>query len=222
MGGTVFEDFITNNINLDNMDNGTFGGADASDGLARAETIIGSVSGKTTSNFATTFVSGDDDSANDFDPATNYAAAGLKEIKLEDYNVEINEFGGKQTIFQVGANANETISMALGGFSTKVLGIDDFDLVGNSQSGTNAIDDALRYIGSQRAGLSAFMNRVEHTMSNLNNIHENLSASRSRIQDTDFAFETANLTKFKIQQQAITTMMAQSTQQSQLILQLLA
>ena len=222
MGGTVFEDFITSNINLDNIDNGAFGGADASDGLARAETITGSVSGKTTSNFATTFVSGDDDSANDFDPATNYAAAGLNEVRLEDYNVEINEFGGKQTIFQVGANANETINMALGGFSTKVLGIDDFDLVDNPQNGTNAIDDALRYIGSQRAGLGAFMNRVEHTMANLSNIHENLSASRSRIQDTDFAVETANLTKYQIQQQAITAMMSQSTRQSQLILQLLS
>jgi flagellin len=58
-------------------------------------------------------------------------------------------------------------------------------------------------------------------MANLSNIHENVSASRSRIQDTDFAIETANLTKNQIQQQAITAMMSQSTQQSQLILQLL-
>ena len=221
MAGSVFEDFITSDMNLTNIDNGAFGGLDASDGYARAETITGSRSGKTTANFLTTFVSGDDDNANDFDPATNYAATGLKEVRLEDYNVDISDSAGQRTTFQVGANANETIDMALGGFSTKVLGIDDLDIIDNPQSGINAIDDALRYIGNQRAGLGAFMNRVDHTMSNLSNIHENLSASRSRIQDTDFAVETANLTKFQIQQQAITAMMSQSKLQSELVLKLL-
>lgn len=221
MAGTVFQDFITNEMNLTNADNGAFGGLDASGGISRAETISGSSSAKTTTNFATTFVSGDDDSVNDFDPVTNYAAAGFKEVKLEDYQVDINNAGGKITTFQVGANANETINMALGGFSAKVLGIESYDIVGNPQGSTNAIDDALRYIGSQRAGLGAFMNRVEHTMANLSNIEENLTASRSRIEDTDFAIETANLTKNQIQQQALIAMMAQSNQQSRLILDLL-
>jgi flagellin len=221
MAGTVFEDFVNNDMDLDNIDNGAFGGLDASDGVSRAETIVGGVSKKTTENFATTFVSGDDDSAADFDPVTNYAATGLTEVKLEDYSVEITGSGSQQTIFQVGANANETIDMALGGFSTKVLGLDDFNLIDNPQGATNAIDDALRYVDGERANLGAFMNRIEHTMANLSNIHENVSASRSRIQDTDFAIETANLTKNQIQQQAITAMMSQSTQQSQLILQLL-
>ena len=221
MAGTVFEDFITSDMNLTNIDNGAFGGLDAANGPERAETIVGGFSGKTTANFLTTYVSGDDDNANDFDPATNYAASGLKELRLENYKVEISGNGSKQTEFQVGANDNETINMALGGFSTIVLGINDIDLTNNSQASTTAIDDALRYLDDQRSGLGAFMNRIEHTMSNLSNIHENVSASRSRIQDTDFAIETANLTKYQIQQQAITAMMSQSTVQTQLVLQLL-
>ncbi len=221
MSGTVFEDFITSDMNLTNIDNGAFGGFDASGGLVRAETIVGGVSSKTTANFATTFVSGDDDNANDFDPATNYAAAGFKEVRLEDYNVEISDAVGQKTAFQVGANANETLNMVLGGFSTTVLGLEDFDLVDNPQGGTTAIDDALRYLDGQRSGLGAFMNRIEHTIANLSNIQENVTASRSRIQDTDFAIETANLTRFQIQQQAITAMMSQSKLQSELVLKLL-
>jgi flagellin len=221
MAGTTFEDFVNNDMNLENNDNGAFGGFDADGGASRTETIVGGVSGNTTANFRTTFVSGDDDSAADFDPATNYAAVGLTEVKLEDYNAEISASGSQRTTFQIGANANETIDMAIGGFSTKILGIDDFDLVDNPQSGIIAIDDALRYIDSQRAGLGAFVNSVEHTMANLGNIQDNLTASRSRIRDTDFAIETANVTRYQIQQQAITAMMAQSTQQSQLLLQLL-
>jgi flagellin len=221
MAGTVFDDFITSDMNLTNIDNGAFGGLDAANGPARAETIVGGFSGKTTANFATTYVSGDDDNANDFDPATNYAASGLKEVRLENYKVDISGNGSKQTEFQVGANDNETINMALGGFSTTVLGINDIDLTDNSQASITAIDDALRYLDGQRSGLGAFMNRIEHTMSNLSNIHENVSASRSRIQDTDFAIETANLIKYQIQQQAITAMLSQSTVQSQLVLQLL-
>lgn len=222
MAGTNFEDFVTNNINMTNTDNGAFGGLDASGGTSRAETIVGNVSGKTTSNFVTTFVSGDDDTnPTDFDPATNYAATGLTEVKLEDYNAEINESASNLTSFQVGANANETIEMNIGGFSTKNLGIDDFNLVDNPQGGIIAIDDALRYIDSQRSGLGAFMNRLDHTISNLSNISENVSASRSRIQDTDFATETAQLTSLQIKQQATTALLAQSNIAAESILKLL-
>lgn len=221
MAGTVFEDFIASNIDTTNADNGAFGGLDASGGQSREETIIGNSSSKSTNNFNTTFVSGDDDNAADFDPATNYAATGLTEVSLAAYNPDISSNSGKTTSFQVGANANETIEMNLGGFSTAVLAIADLDLTDNPQGAISAVDDALRYVDSQRAGLGAFANRMEHTISNLNNIKENVSASRSRIQDTDFAVETAQLTKLQIQQQAVTAMMAQSMQQSQLILQLL-
>ena len=219
--GTIFEDFITSDINLGNADNGAFGGADASGGLSRTETIEGNVTGKTTNNFLTTFVSGDDDSANDFASNVNYAAAGFDEIRLENYGVDIGSESTQEKLFQVGSNANEVITMALGGFSAEVLGVDSIDLVNNAQAAIDAADAALNYVTSQRTGLGAFMNRVEHTIDNLSNIHENVSASRSRIQDTDYAIETANLTKNQIIQQAATALMAQSAQQPQFILQLL-
>ncbi len=221
MASTTFEDFLTNNIDTTNADNGAFGGADASGNASREETIVGESSSKTTNHFNTTFVSGDDDNVADFDPATNYAATGFTEVSLSSYDPDLSENSGKKTTFQVGANANETIDMTLGGFSTQVLALSDLDMVGDPQGGVHAVDDAIRYVDSERAGLGAFSNRLEHTISNLNNIHENVSASRSRIQDTDFAVETAELTKLQIQQQAVVAMMAHSVQQSQLILRLI-
>ena len=74
------------------------------------------------------------------------------------------------------------------------------------------IDDALAQIDSQQSDLGALQNRFDYTISNLSNIQENLSASRGRIQDTDFAVETANLTKNQILQQAGTSILAQANQ----------
>ncbi|WP_338027366.1 flagellin [Colwellia maritima] len=65
------------------------------------------------------------------------------------------------------------------------------------------------------------MNRLEHTISNLGNISENVSASRSRIQDTDFAKETAQLTSLQIKQQATAALLAQSNIAAESILKLL-
>lgn len=220
-GGTVFEDFV-NSMNLTNADNGAFGGLDASGGPTRAQTITGSSNASTTSNFVTTFISGDDDSTSgDFASNVNYAGAGLTEVALEDYSALTNNEGSKLTKFQIGADANQTIDMSIGGFSTKNLGLADFDIANNPQGGISAIDDALSYVDSQRAGLGAFINRMEHTINNLQNIGENVSASRARIRDTDYATETAELTRNQILQQATTAMMAQSKQQPQLVLQLL-
>lgn len=220
-GGTVFEDFV-NSMNLTNADNGAFGGADASGGAARSQTIQGLSSANTTANFTTTFVSGDDNSnQTDFGSGVNYAGAGLSEVSLADYSAVQNDLSTKRTEFQVGANADETIEMAIGGFSTTNLSLDNFNVTSNPQGGIIAIDDALKYVDSQRAGLGAFINRMEHTINNLDNIKENTSASRSRIRDTDYAIETANLTKNQILQQAVTAMMAQSKAQPELIIQLL-
>jgi flagellin len=71
--GTVFEDFITSNINTNNLDNGAFGGSDASNGFSREKTIIGANGAKSTDNFDTYFVSGDDDTnLGDFGPGASW------------------------------------------------------------------------------------------------------------------------------------------------------
>jgi flagellin len=94
-----------------------------------------------------------------------------------------------------------------------------------SQAGANSaldtIDAAISYIDSERADLGAVQNRLESTISNLNNVSENLSAARSRIMDADFAAETANLTKSQILQQAGVAMLAQANAAPQAALSLL-
>ena len=86
----------------------------------------------------------------------------------------------------------------------------DVSTVAGSNAALKTIDAALNQINSNRAALGAIQNRFASTISNLNTTTENLSASRSRIQDTDFAAETANLTRGQILQQAGTAMLAQA------------
>ena len=97
----------------------------------------------------------------------------------------------------------------------------DLGTQAGAQDALDIIDGAIANIDSQRAGLGAVQNRFNHTISNLANIQENVSASRSRIQDTDFAVETAMMTKNQILQQAGTSILAQSNQLPQAALSLI-
>jgi len=83
------------------------------------------------------------------------------------------------------------------------------------------VDAALANIDSARADLGAIQNRFESTISNLQNVSENMSAARSRIMDADFASETAAMTKAQVMQQAGTAMLAQANQLPQIALSLL-
>ena len=85
----------------------------------------------------------------------------------------------------------------------------------------STVDGALAAVNSQRASFGALQSRFETTISTLQTTAENLSASRSRIQDADFAMETANLSRAQILQQAGTAMVAQANQLPQGVLQLL-
>ena len=89
---------------------------------------------------------------------------------------------------------------------------------------TNIQDSANKYLNAiikQRGELGAVQNQLEYTVSNLTEFSNNLSASRSRVMDTDYAAETANLTKGQILQQASTAMLAQANQSAQTVLALL-
>lgn len=220
-GDSIFEDFITSNIDTTNVDNGAFGGLDAAGGVSREHTIIGANGAKSTSNFDSYFVSGDNDNSQaDFATNVNWNSHSFNEVALADYSTGFT-LSGTKTTFQIGANANETIDLEIAGFSSQNMGLSDIDLKNNSQLALASIDDALQYIDNQRSDLGAFMNRLEHTISNLSNISENVSASRSRIQDTDFATETAQLTSLQIKQQASTALLAQSNIAAESILKLL-
>ncbi|EPU5967560.1 flagellin, partial [Vibrio parahaemolyticus] len=88
----------------------------------------------------------------------------------------------------------------------------DVTSVGGAQESVAIIDAALKYVDSHRAELGAFQNRFNHAISNLDNINENVNASKSRIKDTDFAKETTAMTKSQILSQASSSILAQAKQ----------
>lgn len=133
--------------------------------------------------------------------------------------------------FLVGANEGQTISVnlssgslgSISGFSATGLGITDNDV--STASGASSllsdIDGAISGIGAVRADLGALQNRFQSTIRNLSNISENLSSARSQIRDTDFATETAELTRNQIIQQASVSVLSQANQRPQTALSLL-
>lgn len=92
---------------------------------------------------------------------------------------------------------------------------------GNKDFNTSLIDRAIEKVDTSRAYLGAQQNRFQSTIRNLSNVSENISAARSRIRDTDFAKETAELTRQQILQQAGTTILSQANQRPQAALNLL-
>ncbi len=134
--------------------------------------------------------------------------------------------GGYSAKFLVGANANQTISVNLsraGGYGASGLSLASLSIatVGGASTALASIDSAIKTIDTARADLGAIQNRFQSTIRNLSNIVENVSAARSRIPDTDFAKETAELTRAQILQQASTTVLAQANTRPQSALSLL-
>lgn len=128
---------------------------------------------------------------------------------------------GNQTAGTVsfsGSLANQ-LSMNLAGYEA----VDNIDIsqAGGAQRAVSIIDTALKYVDSHRAELGAMQNRFNHAINNLSNVNENLSASNSRIKDTDYAKETTQMVKQQILQQVSTSILAQAKQQPNLALTLL-
>lgn len=135
--------------------------------------------------------------------------------------------GSFSTAFLVGAQAGQFISFNLSrqggyGFSGLTNGATvSVETAGLASATLPLIDAAISIIDAKRADLGAIQNRFQSTIRNLSNISENASAARSRIRDTDFAAETADLTRWQIIQQASTTVLGQANQRPQAALQLL-
>jgi flagellin len=119
--------------------------------------------------------------------------------------------------------AIETTVFASGSVASGINSVATLDIstVANANDALKVVDAALSLVSSNRATLGAVQNRFLTTIENLNTTSENLSASRSRIQDADFAMETANLSRTQILQQAGTAMVAQANQLPQGVLALL-
>ncbi|WIF65725.1 flagellin [Metapseudomonas otitidis] len=123
------------------------------------------------------------------------------------------------TSFAVTGSTTEVFSQSSSTLNT-VANV-DISTADGAQRAIAVIDSALAAIDSQRADLGAVQNRFDNTISNLQNISENASAARSRIKDTDFAAETATLSKNQVLQQAGTAILAQANQLPQSVLSLL-
>ncbi len=135
--------------------------------------------------------------------------------------------GTGSAVFQVGANAGQTITVNIDGATASVLGSGTMISATGVSTGAAAgsaislVDAAIGQVDTIRGDLGAVQNRFESTIANLSNVSENLSAARSRILDADIAAETSAMTKFNILQQAGVSILAQANQAPQLALSLL-
>ena len=149
------------------------------------------------------------------------------------------------TVFQVGSNAYQTISLTMKSLSKLVTVTASVNILNSSGNTAATIDpnttlsnmtvtsaddsqktiafmsEIIRKVDSYRAELGAVQNRMESTISNQENVIENVSDARSRIRDVDYAVETANMTQQSIIQQASTTILTQANQKTQIALNLL-
>ncbi|MDD3365461.1 MAG: flagellin [Syntrophomonas sp.] len=127
------------------------------------------------------------------------------------------------TVLQLGANPGQVEWIELMDASCTALGVDEVSLITRSHA-TKAIgelDEAIEKVSSQRAVLGALQNRLDHSINNLSVAHENLSASESRIRDTDMAKNMSAYVLKGIIGQAATAMLAQANQKPQMVLKLL-
>jgi flagellin len=125
--------------------------------------------------------------------------------------------------FQVGQDSGQTISVSIDDMSLSGLGADGLDISTASGASTaiGTLDDALDLINAQRADIGAGINRLTYAADDLSNVSANVAASRSTIQDTDYASASTELSRAQIIQQASTAMLAQANQQPQTVLALL-
>ncbi|MFZ7131505.1 MAG: flagellin [Eubacteriales bacterium] len=130
---------------------------------------------------------------------------------------------GKALQFQVGANENQSIRLAMSDMRSAALGVDQItvDNYDNAKAAISTIDDAISDVSGERSKLGSIQNRLDHTINNLTTTSENLTAAESRIRDVDMAKEMMEFTKNNILSQAATSMLAQANQMPQSVLQLL-
>jgi flagellin len=158
------------------------------------------------------------------------------------YNNEAVLDGTRAGVLQVGTEATQTIDFNISSIDTDELGLTSSAIASGgavslvTSSGVTAISvltasgataaladisDAIEQVAGDRAGYGALANRLEYTVSNLMNVAEFTTAARSRIEDADFAAESARLAKAQVLQQTGTAMLAQANASSQLAIQLI-
>jgi len=151
---------------------------------------------------------------------TDGAGTDLADLGISSLTSSQTGAGGT---FQIGANANETVSLAIGDLDATALGVGALNVTtdAGAASAISSLDSAISTVSSTRGQLGALQNRFESMINNLQVTTENLSASESRIRDTDMAQEMVSFTKNNVLLQAGTAMLSQANQVPQSILSLL-
>ena len=155
---------------------------------------------------------------------------------LDDTITAIQDVAGTGSIVSVNQRTAAGLEATLGTLTQNAVGkvagdadvmaadISDFLVAGTQAEATTTLDEldaAIAGLASQRAEFGSWVNRLEHTVDNLTNVSQNTSASRSRIEDADYAVETSELARTQIISQAATAMLSQANQQAQSVLALL-
>lgn len=155
---------------------------------------------------------------------------------LDDTITAIQDVAGTGSIVSVNQRTGAGLEATLGTLTQNAVGkvagdadvmaadISDFLVAGTQAQATTTLDEldaAIAGLASQRAEFGSWVNRLEHTVDNLTNVSQNTSASRSRIEDADYAVETSELARTQIISQAATAMLSQANQQAQSVLALL-
>ncbi|HEY4365730.1 MAG TPA: flagellinolysin [Steroidobacteraceae bacterium] len=195
--GAAFIGSMLSSGSLTDADTGAIGGANASGGPVRTAASV----------VADTAVRSGEDQLAGF-------AESWEKVASSDFTT------GTKSL-QVGSEVGQTLNIGSFAMNGGALDIMDADVVNNPNAVISKMDRALDYINSRRADLGAQLNRLDSVVANLSTNTESVTASRSRIQDTDFATETASLTRAQILQQAGVAMVAQANSTPQLVLQLL-
>ena len=164
----------------------------------------------------------------EFKVKLNGADTGFKTTIKDGVTARAEEYSEGKVSVQVGANAEQSMSIEIGDMRAQALKIVDDKgrglSVETAQSANEAItafDAALNAVSSQRANLGAVQNRLEYTISNLDNTAENLTSAESTLRDVDMAKEMMEYSKNNILNQAAQAMISQANQQPQNVLQLL-
>ena len=160
--------------------------------------------------------------------------AEIDRVSTQTVYNNMNLLDGTQSgVVQVGTEAGQSVSYSIDSIGTDSIGADDgaggitaiatisVETSADASAALDVISGAIEQVAGQRAAYGALQNRLEYTVSNLMNVAEWTNSARSRIEDADFAAESARLAKAQVLQQTGTAMLAQANAASQLALQLI-
>ena len=181
------------------------------------------------SNYFTSTTSGNDITTTQLKDKTLYDAFGNVATVTPAKNIQStqDQMGSLKLSLHVGADAtsNNKIELNLDAMSAKGLGVNGLRVDGatstNADNAIETIKEAIQKVSTQRSALGAVQNRLEHTISNLDNVVENTTSAESAIRDTDMATEMVKYSNNNILSQAGQAMLAQANQSNQGVLSLL-